>query len=223
MKINKATKIIVTAYGVILALAGIEHGIGEILQGNTKPNSILIKSWGDSELFSILSGEPAMTIVPNFLVSGVLSILIATLIIMWVLFFLARNHSGLILVLLSLLLLLVGGGFGPPLVGIIIGLAGTKLKSKFPLLQKKRKTRLLKLISVVWYFSLPVGILCYLFLLPGSIILWGVFGFYNPSLIIITSILAFLMIFVSIVSAFSYDAINRMCDIAGSLEIKVVE
>jgi len=39
MKINKATKIIVIAYGIILALAGIEHGIGEILQRNTKPDS----------------------------------------------------------------------------------------------------------------------------------------------------------------------------------------
>ncbi len=40
MKINKATKIIVIAYGIILALAGIEHGIGEIykeIQSRTAP------------------------------------------------------------------------------------------------------------------------------------------------------------------------------------------
>lgn len=46
MKIKSATKIVVSAFGIFLGLAGIEHGIGEILQGNIAPTGIVIKSWG---------------------------------------------------------------------------------------------------------------------------------------------------------------------------------
>ena len=131
MEVNRATKNVVRGFGLILSFAGLEHGIGEILQGNTSTNDIVIKSWGDSELFSILAGEPAMTLVPNFLVSGILTIIISCLITVWCLFFLAKKHSGLVLLLLSVVLLLVGGGFAPPLIGLIIGLAGTQLDSDF--------------------------------------------------------------------------------------------
>ncbi len=77
MKIKSATKVVVSAFGIILGIAGIEHGIGEILQGNIVPSGIVIKSWGESKLFSILAGEPAMTIIPNLLITGVLVIIIS--------------------------------------------------------------------------------------------------------------------------------------------------
>jgi len=193
-------------FGVFLSLAGLEHGVGEISQGNAPTNGVFIKSWGDSALFSVLGGEPAMTILPTFLLSGVSSVVVSAVILLWVLFYMKKNSSGLILVLLSLLLLVVGGGFGPPLMGIIVGLAGTRLNSEFPLLKKIRSRRLLTAISVIWFISVPVGMLCYLFLLPGSIILWRVSGFNDPGIIVTVSLAAFVMIVVSIASAYSYDS-----------------
>lgn len=209
MQINKATKTVVMAFGILLAFAGIEHGIGEILQGNVEPDSIFIKSWGDSELFSIFAGEPAMSLIPNFFISGILAILVSIGIIIWVIFFLNTRMSGLILVLLSGLLLIVGGGFGPPLIGFIIGFAGMKINSDFPMLRTLRTTGMVKFISHIWKFSTPFGIFCYLFLIPGSVILWGAFGFYSPVLLTVAIVLAFLMIFVSIISAYFYDAIRQ--------------
>ncbi len=206
--VNRATKNLVMAFGTLLAIAGMEHGLGEMVQGDTSTNGIIIRSWGDSELFRILAGEPAMTIVPNFLVSGVLSALIAGLILVWCLFFLAKNHSGLVLLLLSVVLLLVGGGFGPPLVGIIIGSAGMKLHSRFPLLRRMESKPVLRVFSGIWPYPLWVGIACYLYLFPVSIVLWGVFGLYHPYWIMTASFLSFVMLFVSILSAYSHDAFH---------------
>ncbi|MBD3339683.1 MAG: hypothetical protein GF353_11280 [Candidatus Lokiarchaeota archaeon] len=158
MQINKATKTVVMAFGILLAFAGIEHGIGEILQGNVAPDSIFIKSWGDSELFSIFAGEPAMTLIPNFLISGVLTILVSIAIIFQVIFFQRTRMSGLILVLLSGLLLIVGGGFGPPLIGFIIEFEGMKINSNFPMLRTLRTTGMVTFISHIWKFSTPFGI-----------------------------------------------------------------
>ncbi|HXF60171.1 MAG TPA: hypothetical protein VNK95_01060 [Caldilineaceae bacterium] len=101
--------------GVLAGLAGIEHGIGEILQGNIAPNGLVIESWPGSALFRVVAGEPAMTLIPNLLISGVVACLVSALILIWTTLFVQRKNGGLVLILLSLVLLLVGGGFGPPL------------------------------------------------------------------------------------------------------------
>ncbi|HEX6146936.1 MAG TPA: hypothetical protein VF083_09185, partial [Acidimicrobiia bacterium] len=63
-----ATRIVVSAFGALAALAGVEHGVGELLQGSVRPSSVVIESWPDTAGFEILSGEPAMTLVPNMAV-----------------------------------------------------------------------------------------------------------------------------------------------------------
>ena len=71
---GSATRITVSTFGAMAGLAGIEHGIGEILQGGAAPEGVMILSWPDSGFFRILGGEPAMTVVPDLLVTGVLGV-----------------------------------------------------------------------------------------------------------------------------------------------------
>ena len=71
-----ATRVTVSTFGTLTGLAGIEHGIGEVLQGNSTPKAFVILSWPGSEAFRILAGEPAMTIVPNLLATGIVAIAI---------------------------------------------------------------------------------------------------------------------------------------------------
>ncbi len=127
---NNATRATVTTFGVIAALAGFEHGVGEIMQGNRAPAGIMIESWPDLAFFEIVSGEPAMTIVPNLLLTGILAISVSLIICVWAIRFVQRSYGGLILILLSIILLLVGGGFGPPLLGIILGIAALGINAR---------------------------------------------------------------------------------------------
>jgi len=73
----RATRIVVATLGVLVGLAGIEHGVGEILQGSVRPQGLAIQSWAHSQAFQILGGEPAMTVIPNLLVTGVLAVIVA--------------------------------------------------------------------------------------------------------------------------------------------------
>src|SRR6266511_487450 len=76
-----ATRLTVSTIGALIALAGVEHGIGEILQGDVAPAGTIIESWPGSEPFRVLAGEPAMTVVPNLLATGVLAVLSSLLLL----------------------------------------------------------------------------------------------------------------------------------------------
>ncbi len=107
--------------GIFAGLGGASHGFGEILQGNTAPSEIMIKAWPG---LTALGGEPAMTIVPNFIVTGILTIIFGLLVAAWAGVYVERKLGGLMLILLSIVLLLVGGGIVPPFFGIAAGIIG---------------------------------------------------------------------------------------------------
>jgi hypothetical protein len=118
MKKLKAAAVIV---GVFAGLSGASHGFGEMLQGNVAPSEIMIKAWPG---LTALGGEPAMTIVSNLIVTGVLTIIFGLLVAAWAGTYLKRKMGGLLLILLSIVMLLVGGGIIPPLFGISAGIIG---------------------------------------------------------------------------------------------------
>ena len=74
---TNATRTVVSTFGLLAGLAGIEHGLGEILQGSVGPEGPVIESWPDSKAFEILGGEPAMTVIPNLLVTGIVAVIVA--------------------------------------------------------------------------------------------------------------------------------------------------
>ena len=119
------TRAAASTIGVIAGICGASHGPGEILQGNIVPSGIMIESWPG---LTSLAGEPAMTIIPNFLVSGVLTIIVGLIVTVWAGAFVQRKNGGLVLILLSIMMLLVGGGLFPPGFGVIAGIIGTRIK-----------------------------------------------------------------------------------------------
>jgi hypothetical protein len=125
MKILSKTKVAASVVGIFAGLAGASHGFGEILQGNVAPGELMIKAWPG---LTALGGEPALTIVPSFLVTGVLTIIFGVMVTAWAGAFVQRRFGGLILVLLSVIMLLVGGGVVPPLFGVAAGIVGTYIK-----------------------------------------------------------------------------------------------
>ncbi|HEX6383594.1 MAG TPA: hypothetical protein VF177_02885 [Anaerolineae bacterium] len=203
---RKATKVTVSTFGAIAAMAGIEHGIGEILQGNVAPNSIVIESWPGSGLFRILAGEPAMTIIPNLLVSGILAILFSLVFLVWALLFVQRKNGGLVLILLSIVMLLVGAGFGPPLLGIILGVTATRINSPLTWWRAHLSHDTRRFLSRLWPWALVAGFIAWLFVFPGSVLLDYFVGVANPERTIAPLIFsAFGLLLLSIATAFAHD------------------
>lgn len=106
------------ALGIFTGLGGATHGPGAMLQGSVAPRNIAFQAWPS---LTALGGEPAMTIIPNLLVTGILTIIVGVLLAVWAAKFISRKHGGLVLILLAIVLLLVGGGIVPPLFGITVG------------------------------------------------------------------------------------------------------
>jgi len=107
---NRATKIIVSTIGVLLGIAGLDHGFFEILQGNTPTDGLIIQAIGDAQQMWFYGTEEAFTIIPNFLVTGILAVLVSLAIIVWSVGFLHTRHGASIFGLLFIALFLVGGG-----------------------------------------------------------------------------------------------------------------
>lgn len=125
MRTLSKTRVAASAIGIFTGLGGASHGPGEMLQGNVAPSGLVIEAWPE---LTALAGEPAMTIVPNFLVTGVLTIIFGLLVAIWAAKFVQRKHGGLFLILLSVIMLLVGGGLFPPVFGVAAGIIGTRIK-----------------------------------------------------------------------------------------------
>lgn len=201
---NHATRITVSTIGVLAALAGIEHGVGEIRQGAVAPAGVVIQSWPDSALFRDLNGEPAMTLIPNLRSTGVLAVLFSLIFLVWVVFFVYRRKGGLVLIALSLIMLLVGAGFGPPLLGFILGAAATRIHAPLTgwrrLLSPGAQTFLAKL----WPWSLAVCVAVWLLLFPGSLLI-ALAGVNGAAWVGTLTLLAFGLLFLTLVAGFARD------------------
>ncbi|UCE12201.1 MAG: hypothetical protein JSV04_08335 [Candidatus Heimdallarchaeota archaeon] len=204
----KASRVTVSTFGTILGIAGLEHGVGEILQGNKAPESIFIQSWPNNQLYEILNGEPAMTIIPNYILTGILAIIVSAVLIVWAILFIERKHGGLIFLLLSFIALLVGGGVaGPVLIGIIVGLTSTRIDTEFTWMNTHLSTR--DSLSRIWKYSYSVSVIGWFSLWPGLIILGMFVPVIEPLIVIFLTLLSFTSMLLTIVSSFAYDSIKN--------------
>lgn len=202
-----ALRATVGAFGAVAGLAGVEHGVGEVLQGNVAPEGMTILSWPDSELFEILAGEPAMTIVPNLVVSGILAILSSLAFLLWTTTHVHRKHGGHVTILLSIVMLLVGAGFGPPMLGIILGVAAFGINGPLARWGAHLSGGSRRFLARVWPWSLTAGVIAWLLVLPGTVLLDLFFGVNNPNLVVPALTLSALgLLLLTIFTGFVYDA-----------------
>lgn len=195
----KASRVAATTFGVLAGLGGLWHGIGEVRQGNIATGSIYINSWAEGPIATNMGGEPGMTIVPNFLVTGLLCIAVSLAVIVWAAAMVQRKRGGIILIGLSIGMMLVGGGFGPPLIGILAGVSGTRVNSPLSL-WRTRTAKTQRFMAKVWPLAFVVGAASGILLVIGSVILVYFFGdnnadfftnnFYFTALVLIVIILA---------------------------------
>ncbi len=180
-RVNGA-RLVATLFGLLAGLGGITHGIGEVLQGNIVPSGIIIDSWTQGPIATNMGGEPAMTIVPNLLVTGLLTIVVSLAILVWAAVFVQRKNGGRILIGLSIVMLLVGGGFGPPIIGILAGAAGTGINAPLTGWRSRLSANVQHLLAKLWPWAFGAAAISGTFLVVGSVILVYVFGLNNDDL-----------------------------------------
>jgi hypothetical protein len=153
---RKATRISATILGLTAGLAGIEHGIFEVLQGNARSEGLMISSIGPPCVpeLSWNQCEPAMTVLPSFLITGILAIILGLIVTLWSAFFLQKKRGALVLILLCIPLLLFGGGIFPPLIGVVAGALGTRIHKPLNPRGSRLSDGLLRFLAVLWPWAL---------------------------------------------------------------------
>jgi len=107
LKNIRATRAVASTLGVLVGLAGIEHGFFEMLQGNVTPSDIMIDAIGPAQRFWEYGTESALTIIPNFFVTGIVAIIVGLLVTIWAGAFIDRKYGAGVLMLLSIILWLL--------------------------------------------------------------------------------------------------------------------
>jgi hypothetical protein len=206
---SSATRIVASTFGVLAGLLGIEHGYFETLQGNGAPGGMYILAMGPPcQTNKIWHGcEPAMTIIPNFFVTGVLAIIVSLIVIVWAAVFVQRKRGGLVLILLSIIQLLVGGGFVPLALGIIAGVAGTRIHEPFTWWRAHLSVHARRFLAALWPWSLIAFVVWF----PGEWILGYFFNEYLLNLTLITMFFSLGLMLLTALTAFAHD-IQRQTD-----------
>ena len=192
-----------------MGMAGIEHGIGEIVQGNTVPQSLVFPSWPHAGFFSMVAGEPAMSLVPNLLVSGIFTLIVAGVYIYWAFRQPVAGYNTGVQAILAIVMLMVGGGIFPPL--LAFGLAFLAGKINHPLSGgnnvSARPCR--NFFCTHWRLLYTLALAAWLMLFPGLNLLGYFLGIENEALTIAIILLALVSLPLVIFSAFVHDAARQ--------------
>jgi hypothetical protein len=166
---NRTTALIAATVGILLAVAGFEHGLFETLQGNQPTRGVFVQAIGPATQWWKHGGEDAFTIIPNFLATGLASMSLGVFIIVWSLL---RRGRGLGLFLAAFVLLtLVGGGIGFVPFYLITWAYASRTNRPLSGWRKALPPRVRRPLAKFWSPALAVVVLSWLIAI--EIAIWG--------------------------------------------------
>jgi hypothetical protein len=203
---NRATRLVASVFGILVGLAGIEHGIFEMLQGNVPTNGIVIDAIGDSFTFWEGTGERAVSILPTFLLAGISSAILGIVVIVWSSFFVQRKFGATILLVLTFALFLVGGGMAPIVLSITAVAAATRIDKPLGWWKTHLSLSLRKSLGKLWPWALAIFVVIF-----WSTMAVQIFGLPLETTLIsmivgLLSIVMVVLIPVSVIVGLAYDA-----------------
>ncbi len=161
MTSNRATRIYASTLGVLVGLAGVEHGIFEVLQGNVQPDNIMIDAIGPAHKLWEFAIETAVTIIPSFLISGILSIILGILVTIWALAYVDTKYGAPVLLFLSIALFLVGGGFAPIFLTVLAFVAATRIGKPLRFWRSSAPASLRNPMAKLWPWTLIISVVSF--------------------------------------------------------------
>ncbi len=172
LPINPATRIIVSVVCIWCGISGLEHGFFETLQGNAAPEGLLISAIGPAQRFWPGGTETAFTVIPNFLVTGILAMLASLAVIVWSGWFIASKHGAVVFLLLSILQFLVGGGFAQIFLVLLVSVAATQIHTRLAWFRPLFPALFWRFLGALWLWLL----LLFAFSLSGMMVA-AIFGY----------------------------------------------
>ena len=201
-----AAKSIAMSFGLLGALGGMVHGVGEVLQGAIEPAGVFVSSWTQGPIALYFDGDPAITLIPNMLLTGVITLFVSLFMAVFSIAFMEKKHAGLVLILLSFLLLLVGGGIGPPTLSLFAGIAGLGINAKHSWWRRHVKGRVQFFLSRAWPFVFLACLSNGIFNVIGHVVAAYFFAPASGELFLNSFLMAIPLLLASIITGTAYDS-----------------
>ncbi len=204
-----AIRVVASTLGILVGLAGIEHGFFEVLQGNVKPGGLLVDAIGPAQRFWEYSSETALTIIPNMLFSGLLAIIVGIAVTVWAAYYVDKKYGARVLMFLSIILWLVGGGFAPFFMAIFAFIAASRINRPLNWWRAHLPGSLRGFLAGLWPWSIIVFVAVFVGGVEIAIFGYPLLWFYSAEVTYsIQWALAYIMIALwplSILTAIAYD------------------
>lgn len=141
-----------------------------------------------------------MTLIPNLLATGIPAVA-AALAVSVVRRLRRTRRGGTVLIALSILLLVVGGGFGPPLLGVILGIATVRRREA----PRRTPGRVGQTFGQWWPWFAATGVEGFLGLMPGTILLSALLDVESHGLVYACAAVAFGGLLLALTAAHTRD------------------
>jgi hypothetical protein len=209
---NKATRIIASTFGVLAGIPGIAYGIFETFHGNVATNGIAInamdpsiKMWRDGQV-------PALTIIPNYFVTGILAIIFSLIVIIWAVAFIQIKRGWVIWFLFSIVQFIVGGGTAQIMLVPLVCIIASQINSPLTWWQLHLSKRIRSIFAKLWLLFFIVSSLLY-FLHYTIPIINGITGSFlgvnDPNLGLIVGYSAIVPFVLAVITGFANDSLRK--------------
>ena len=207
---NRATRTIACTLGVLVGVGSMDHGLLECLQGFRPTPGLIVNALGPGYRWTVWKegGEGAFTLIPNFLVTGVVATLIGLAMIAWSLRFLHSPRGPTVFLILGVASFLTGGGVAQIVLFTLAWAVATQIVASLLFWRRLLPRVARPLLGRLWPWTL--GAAAVLFIVALEIAVFG----YVPCVSEQTLILhvcwmilavALVLYLVSIVSGFAHD------------------
>lgn len=197
-----ATRAVASTFGVVGGLYCLEHGYYETLQGNVAPAGLRIEAVAPPCLPFPFGCEPAMTVIPDFFVTGILAMIYGGLVIAWSAAFIQLKYGGLILILLAAFTLAVGGGFATITLVLIGAIAGFWIGSRHVWLRQHVPPYMLRQMAALWPWLLVASMVA----VPIELATGAIFDAGSPGLSLTLAYCLVGFFLLAVVTGIAYDA-----------------
>lgn len=206
--VNSATQTITAMLGIVFGISGFGHGFFEVLQGYVPTNGLYIDAIGEAQCMWEYGKEPAFTLIPNFLITGIAAMLVSIAAIVWSAGFLHKKRGPLGFLLLFSLSLLVGAGVAQILIIPVIWAFSTRIHKPLVFWRKVLTSGIRRVLSGLWIPFASLSVLFFLYVLQIAIFGFvpGVLdpdGIRNAMLLALSA--GYVLFLLAYVSGFAYD------------------
>jgi hypothetical protein len=145
-------RLMASVFGALAGISNIQFGIIELLKGNVKPDNFMFISYN----------QPALSIIPNYFITGILGVVFGLLFVIWSIFFVQIKRGGLIMNIIAVIQMLFGASMIRIPQEIIFGLIGTRINKPLKWWDKVLPSKSLNILSKLWPWSFILYIICYI-------------------------------------------------------------